>query len=311
MARPETPIPERRPMKALAECLRRLRREAGSPTYRTLSKLVYLEQQSLSQTANGHRVGWGRVLRYVEALRAYQPAAVTTADLAELKQLHQAGERQATMEADRSIGRRQTAALWDEIDSATALSAATAARTRRPGQWHTTRGVTDVRQLNKAINIAELHQCLLEVTERHGLDLRKPSPRPTLTAAPAFSWFGATGTPAVRPAHLAAPVVPRVRGPQDLTLIRLLDVIRACGGTDGDCHAWQSAWDRIARIAAAATSTTEQTDAELLSQADPTVTDSPPTLLKGTERFPAESPLWRWPGTRMRRPNALGRAVNV
>jgi hypothetical protein len=290
MGRPETPIPGDRPMKALAEHLRHLRRTAGSPSYRKLGALVHVEQQSLSQTANGKRVGWGRVLQYVEAINCYKPEIVTLEDVATLKELHSAGERQYQLAADRSIRRRQSSALWHEIDSATTVSAHTVAM-RRSGQWETTRGVTDVRQLNTARTLTHLYHFLADVAAGHGIDLQNPA-RSQLTST--FRWFSPASD---------QPATPRIRHPHDLTLPLLLDVVRLCNGTDGDCSAWQSAWERIHRTA-------PKPPSSPADNAERVPPDNPPELLGGPQRSSRGTTLWSWPGNVLRRPAALGTAVS-
>jgi len=297
MARPEAPIPDHRPMKAVAECLRQLRREAGQPSYRRLGQLVHLEQQSLSQTANGKRVGWLRILNYVEALRLYNPEAVTPDDLAALKQLYEAGERQHTLQIERGINRRCNAAIWEEIDSATVLSARSAERSRAPGQWDITPGVTDVRQLNTAVSVSSIYLFLINLATSRGINVRRP-PRPRLvtTTEPAFSWFG--GTPATPP-----PMPPQIPDPAALTLPLLLEVVRLCGGTDGDCRAWQSAWERVHRAPAP----TKRPPADHTG----TATDRQAAPPEKPKRFPHGSTVWRWPGNVMRRPEALGEVIRL
>ncbi|MEU7903570.1 hypothetical protein [Actinoplanes sp. NPDC049118] len=295
MARPEAPIPEHRPMKALAEHLRQLRQAAGSPSYRTLGRLVHLEQQSLSQTANGRRVGWGRVLHYIDALRRHNPEAVSLGDIATLKQLYDACERQFQLTTHRGIRHRQSTALWEEIDSVNALSSRTTAR-HRAGRWDTTPGITDVRQLNTARDRTDLYHCLTDIAAGHGLDLKNPArSRPTRPAPAAFSWFGTT------PAEPApAPAIPQVRHPDDLTLPLLLQIVRLCGGTDGDDSAWHSTWERIHRAAPKDPVGPADGDPE------PATGNPPATTPIITQRFPQGSPVWRWPGNALRRPAALG-----
>lgn len=284
-------------MKPLADCLRRLRRGAGSPSYRALGRLVHVEQQSLSQTANGSRVGWGRVLLYVEALRAYDPRAVTPDELAELKALHDAGEHQYQLINDRGIRHRQSTALWQEIDSTTALSAHTAALNRAPGRWDTTRGVTDVRQLNRARDLIDLCRFLVEVADARGVDLGYPGQaRRPLSA---FSWFG--DTPA-----MPAPAVPKLQRPQDLTLPLLIEIVRLCGGTDGDCQAWQSAWERIHR-----TVTRNNPGARPGSNGRVSASDGTATIDLVTPRLPRDSGARGWPGRVLRRPAALGYVTSL
>jgi len=301
MARPEAPIPEHRPMKAVAECLRRLRHEAGRPSYRRLGQLVHLEQQSLSQTANGKKVGWGRILIYVKALRLHNPEAVTPDDLAELKELYEAGERRHMLLIERGINRRRSDALWEEIDSAIALSALSAERSRAPGQWAITPGVTDVGQLNTAVNASNIYLFLVNLASSRGIDIRRP-PRPRLVTttetATAFTWFGGD-TPAA-----PAPVPPQIPEPAALTLALLLEVVQLCGGTDGDCKAWQSAWERVHRVRA---------PAEIHPPPGPTgaATDRWATAPDRSTRFPHGSAVWRWPGNVMRRPDALGQVIRL
>jgi len=273
-----------------------LRRQAGSPSYRTLGGLMHLKQNSLSQTANGKRVGWGRVLLYVDALRRYQPTAVGINDIAELKKLHEAGERQHQLHLGRGSRLRQNTALWDEIDGVIAQSARDAARTRAPGQWNTTRDVTDVRKLNSARNRTDLYHVLTGVAEIRGIDLTEPArSRFARPAPPAFSWFGAT------PAEPApAPATPQVRHPDELTLPLLLHIVQLCGGTDGDRLAWQSAWERVHRTPPDGPDNGRKPGAEPPDLITPALT---------AQRLPHDSILSRWPGRAMRRPTAVGPAL--
>ncbi|MFC4066808.1 hypothetical protein [Actinoplanes subglobosus] len=235
MGRPETPIPQGRPMRAMANHLRHLRQTAGAPSYRTLSRHVHVEQQSLSQTANGTRVGWGRVLLYVQALRIHDEAAVSYADLATLKELWQLGEQQYQTMATRALRRRQSHdAFWDEIDNPVG-------RMPPADSWTLTPGITDVTRLATLRTTIGLYTLLLEITARRGIDLA--APRRSRPAAPAFSWFGPSS-----PAP-TVPVVPRIRDATDITPDALALAVQACGGTDGDRAAWLATLQRINRDA--------------------------------------------------------------
>lgn len=287
MGRPEARIPEHRPMKALADYLRHLRHQAGSPSYRTLGALVHVEQQSLSQTANGHRVGWGRVLLYAQALRRYDPQAVNPTELATLKQLHQAGERQFQAVTTRNLRRRQSTAFWSEVDAVTTLGAHTAARHRPPGRWELTPGITDMAQFNGVRTVADLYTVLTGVAARYGIDLVDTSrsrPRP---ADRQFSWFDAA--PAQPARH-----VPQVAHPDQLTSSLLSEIVRLCGGTEGDCTAWLSIWRRVQPT----TSGESRLQAPVLRPPDPP--DRPP-ITGAVPRQRAD-----WPGEVLRRPDALG-----
>lgn len=286
-------------MRDLACYLRYLRAEAGSPSYRTLGALMHLKQNSLSQTANGQRVGWGRVLLYVDALRRHQPTAVSLDELAKLKKLHEAGERQHQqhqLHLGRSGRPRQNTTLWDEIDGVIAQSARDAARTRAPGQWNTTRDVTDVRKLNHARTRTDLYRVLTAVAEARGIDLTDPArSRHARPAPPAFSWFG--GTPA---APAPTPATPRVRHPNELTLPLLLHIVQLCGGTDGDRLAWQSAWERVHRTPPDGPGHDRKPAAKPPDLITPALT---------AQRDPHDSILSRWPGRALRRPAALRLAL--
>ena len=297
MTRPEAPIPGYRPMREVAEYLRHLRHEAGSPSYRTLGALMHLKQNSLSQTANGKRVGWGRVLLYVDALRRHKPTAVSIDDLAQLKKLHDAGEREHQRHISEGNRQRQSTALWEEIDGVIAQSAHAAARTRAPGQWSLTHGVTNVSKLNTARHRADLYYFLTEITEAHGIDLKMPAhSRFTRPKTAPFSWFGTTSAEPV-----AKPDTPQIRHPNELTLPLLLEVVQLCGGTDGDRLAWQSAWERIHRTPP------DKTGSDQKPATPPPPDRITPAL--ATQRLHRDSVLSRWPGNRMRRPTANGPAV--
>uniref|UniRef100_UPI003F496966 hypothetical protein n=1 Tax=Actinoplanes sp. CA-151224 TaxID=3239904 RepID=UPI003F496966 len=289
MGRPEVTIPENRPMKAMAEQLRRLRRASGSPSYRLLGELVHVEQQSLSQTANGNRVGWGRVLLYVQALREHNPRAVTVTDLATLKHLHDLGERQYRETAMRHMRRRQsTGTLWSEIDSTAGMTAYTTARHRPPGQWELTPGVTDSYHLGALRTIDGLFSLLNQVAGRHGIDLAHPyrsHPRPA-----GFSWFGEDTKPE-RP-------IPQLMLPRELTTTSLAAAVRACGGTEGDCVAWLAAWERIHR---AQKDDGDTAHPRFLPPAEP-----PPATRAGAHRSGANQMISdAWPGRLLRRPATL------
>jgi len=289
MGRPEARIPEHQPMKALADYLRQLRRALGSPSYRRLGALVHVEQQSLSQTANGNRVGWGRVLLYVQALRAYNPQAVTVTELATLKQLHQVGEQQHRVAATGSLRRRQSVAFWAEVDSVTAVAAHTTARHRPPGQWELTPGITDGARLNAAHTVDGLYIVLVDVAASCHIDLLQPNRSKLRSTPDDFSWFGETHTDRARP-------IPEVRHPSELTRVVLVDVVRLCGGTEGDCSAWLAAWDRLHRTAPGDGPSRLPPSAGRL-----------PMRPSARQRPPQDSSLSDWPGHVMRRPVALGR----
>ncbi|WP_306215887.1 helix-turn-helix domain-containing protein, partial [Actinoplanes sp. RD1] len=230
--------------------LRQYRRDAGSPSYRALAKLVHVQQNSLSQIANGKRVGWGRVLLYVEALRMVDPSVVTTLQLAELKQLHDVGERRHEIFTEQSLRQWRRARFWDQVDAVTEVSARAASKLRPPGRWDTTPRVTDVARLNLTRHLKDLYVLLHEVAAGFDIDLHNPSrSRPGTTIA-GFEWFAAAEQ---RP----SPSTPQVRQAGELTLPLLLEVVRLCGGTDGDCRAWQSTWDRLHREASSRSPQTE------------------------------------------------------
>uniref|UniRef100_UPI003F494880 hypothetical protein n=1 Tax=Actinoplanes sp. CA-084688 TaxID=3239901 RepID=UPI003F494880 len=301
MGRPEVPIPEHRPMKAMADYLRHLRQGIGAPSYRRLGDLVHVEQQSLSQTANGNRVGWGRVLLYVQALRRHNEQAVTAIELATLKQLHQLGERKYQLETTRNLRRRQSNTFWSEVDAVTSTASYTAARHRPPGQWDLTVGVTDPTRLSAIHDLTGLYILLTEVAVRYGLDLAEPR-RSRPREINKFSWFGNETAP--------APPTPQLRHPEELTAKNMTAVIRACGGTEGDCTAWLASLERIHRIARAAAAAAAAAEEDvvrppwrLLPPAEP----PPPAFRHGAHRSRANRQVSSsWPGGALRRPAALG-----
>lgn len=286
MGRPETPIPEKRPMAAMANHLRHLRRNAGSPSYRTLGALVHVEQQSLSQTANGNRVGWGRVLLYVQALRLHNPQSITTTDLATLKSLHQLGEQRFHSMATRALRSQQSKALWAEIDNTTAGTVGTQGR-RATGRWTLTPGITDAGRLNTVQTMTELFTLLTGTAAGRGIDLLNPRRSRAHPAQP-FSWFGDKAEP-------PTPAVPHIREPHELTLDTMTEIIRICGGNDGDCTAWLAAWERVHRN----TRDNGPPPTPPLPALPAPVRTAPPVM-------PRNPLLPGWPGKVMRRPAATG-----
>jgi hypothetical protein len=282
MGRPEKPIPDHLPMKALACQLRQLRHDAGNPSYRQLGQLVHVQHHTLSQIANGGRVGWGRVLLYIKALQQHRPDIITNTVVATLQTLHAAGERRYQQDLERRMRRQRSAAFWDTIETASTLSARSAPAAHAPEQQGFTAGITDPEQLTFIEDIRDLHRLLFDVALRHGIDITNPD---RATPQPGdFAWFD------TEPAAAVAAGTPPIRQYEDMSLALVLHYIRLCGGTDGDCQAWQSTWDRLH------TKTDDSSPfRQILEQ-----------LTAGDEPQPRRSsPLW--PGTFLRRPAAQHR----
>src|SRR5690349_22011942 len=69
MPRPERPVdPSAGPVQQFAADLRKLRGEAGNPTYRDMAKTAHVSKASLSAAASGHRLPtWEVTQGYVRA----------------------------------------------------------------------------------------------------------------------------------------------------------------------------------------------------------------------------------------------------
>jgi hypothetical protein len=242
VGRPEAPVPEGAPAKELAEYLRDLRRKAGNPSYRVLGELVFIRHNALSQSVDGRYVGWARVQRYVDALRAYrrardQPDVVHDVDVAELRRLH---ERAAAEVRARSQPARRTSRLvrlWAEQED---LAAARSLRTPPeppPPPAAPVAGDADRRRLEAATTVADLLGCLNDLVLSAKIDLEELRRGPD-GSAPA-SWFDPGGSDEWL--MLTGRRVP------DLNL--MLALVRRCGGTEADCLAWRAAWHEIAEPA--------------------------------------------------------------
>ena len=301
------PIPDSRPAKQIGEYLRELRRGAGNPSYRLLDDLGYTKHNALSQIADGRYVGWARVLKYVAVLRQYQPGSVTDTDLAELRRLHD--EARARIESTQIGTKGKTAIrdMWTDFDTSTSVTAILAASTRAPGQWEMTR-LTDWRRLNAAVTVDDLVDCLYDLIHSRQTDLHEL--QYGCSRASRFSWFAtpAQASGPLRPAERHEWLVLTKR--REATLPVLLTLVRGCGGTDGDCQAWEGAWNRV-------TTTAPTVGMQLLMPAvypPPAVEATPapqpevPTTASDTtgsdsaRRLSKNRALLSWPGQLARRP---------
>jgi hypothetical protein len=233
VGRREVPVPDDAPAKPLADYLRQLRRDAGNPGYRQLGELAFCTHHALSQSVDGRYIPWSAVERYVKALAKHSPGVVTEDDWLELKKLHavidEVHSQERLRKKQKTKGARTSGRVgqfWDEHDEARQV-AQEAAATRAPGQWHTTRLAT-ARGLNTAQTFADL-----------ALVLKHLITRQTLVAGPPTSQ-GGEGIPQLHPLERQV-----LSSGKDATLDQVMALVRLYGGTDGDCLAWKSAWDRI------------------------------------------------------------------
>ena len=242
MGRPEAPVPDGAPAKELAEYLRDLRRKAGNPSYRVLGELVFIRHNALSQSVDGRYVGWARVQRYVDALRAYrqahgQPDVVHDVDVAELRRLH---ERAAAEVRARSQPARRTSRLvrlWAEQED---LAAARSLRTppvEPAPPAPPVAGYTDRRRLEAATTLADLLGCLNDLVVSAQVDLEELRRGPDGSAS--TSWFDPGGSPEWL----------MLTGRRAPNLNLMMALVHRCGATESDCLAWRAAWYEVAERA--------------------------------------------------------------
>lgn len=256
MGRQEKPIRDDAPAKELAKRLRLLRRQAGSPGYRELGELVHCTHHALSQSVDGRYVTWHVVERFIRALRLYQPDLITDDVTAELAQLHdqamaahsqrkKAPKAKIATDSEEVTRERDRVAIetfWELVDQAHDSSIRQAAADRAPGQWHVTYLGQISGRLEWIINTRDLVTALNQILAGRS--------RMHAQAQAGLGCFGVSQE-VYREYGVSRPTPEQIdewrvlNGSLPPTLPVVLRIIRAHGGTDGDCLAWQSAWERV------------------------------------------------------------------